>query len=106
MARMAVWLVSHYKCRGCGELDSIVEIDSVPRIVSITPEADEDSGFDYPGWTDEAFWESSTTIGYGCMNDGCDFWQGNYGHTYWNEKLQTFVVDNGNQLELVAELAE
>mgnify|MGYP001588648450 CR=1 FL=1 len=68
--------MTSYKCRGCGALNSIVEIDLVPRVHHIYP--DDAGGFDY-GYQDEAYWEASTTIGYGCINDTCPHRQGGMG---------------------------
>lgn len=68
-----------YRCRGCGTLDSIVEVELVPRIHDIrpaTPTADDPEPFDY-GDGDEAFWEGSVTLGYACRNESCRYWQGN-----------------------------
>lgn len=69
----------HYRCKGCGEIDTIVEISVVPRIFSTTPNenGEPEPSFDGP---DEAFWESEHAIGYGC-NSGlatCPFDQANY----------------------------
>jgi hypothetical protein len=64
-----------YKCRGCGELDTIVEITLCTEIQEVSP--DGDGGFTYgPVVT---FHEEPIIVGYGCNGAiGCPNWQGNY----------------------------
>jgi hypothetical protein len=71
--------MKQYRCRGCGAIDSIVEVELVPRVHDIRPDETGD-GFEY-GDMDEAAWEASTTLGYGCSNEACRYWQGQYGES-------------------------
>lgn len=73
-----------YKCKGCGSLGSIVEIEVVPRTHEIVPDPADPESFTY-GDQDEAFWEGSTTLGYGCTNETCQYWQGQWGATLGND---------------------
>lgn len=66
-----------FKCRGCGKTDNTVEISFVPRIFGMDPGAD---GKPVPGdfSIDEEFVENEHPIGFGCYNEECEFWCGNY----------------------------
>lgn len=67
-----------FRCKGCGETETIVEVEVVPRkhaIVATGPDLD----FEY-GSEDDAFWEASITLGYACDNDECRYWQGDTSH--------------------------
>jgi hypothetical protein len=70
-----------FECNGCGERDSIVEIQLIPSIqrVSVKQDAIDKNWFkdvEYGGVTN---WdEAATTLGYGCMNEKCTYWQGDY----------------------------
>jgi len=67
-----------FRCKGCGETNSIVEVSLVPRIVGVSP--DGDGGLDYDSrGNDEYDWEAETVLQYACSNESCRFWQGQYG---------------------------
>ena len=68
-----------YRCKGCGELDTIEEVNLQPRTMSVRPAVRAPGAFDYTG-LEHDFYESDITLGFGCSNDVCEFWQGNYGH--------------------------
>lgn len=90
-----------FKCRGCGEFDSIVEVGLVPRIVAVRP--DGDGGTEYVDSDDEAFWEAETNIGYGCTNSDCEFWQGDGGIRSHNDVLSVVMA---YELDEIAEAIE
>lgn len=71
-----------YRCAGCGETRSIVEISLVPRVVGVAAEApapvvSDADRLDYGA--DESFYEAETVLGYGCTNVDCDYWHGHFG---------------------------
>ncbi len=66
---------TYYRCKGCGEYDSIVEISLVPRTVIVRPPIE---GFAEYGY-ENLYTDAETIIGYGCTNSSCEWWQGIYG---------------------------
>lgn len=71
-----------FKCRGCGETDSIVEVSLIPSIQNVTPDpAPNHAPYEDVDYGDyENFYESLTVLGFACSTDTCPFWQGSYGH--------------------------
>lgn len=65
-----------YRCKGCGEDDTIEEIGVVPRTMRAQPDGD---GIKYVDWTDKSYFESESFLGYGCSNVMCEHWQGMVG---------------------------
>lgn len=88
-------------CKGCGEVDTIVEISVVPRIVGVS--RDDDGSLEY-GF-DEAFWEAETDLGYGCINMDCKFWHGTWGIPTLTDEMERPVFENALPLSEVAENA-
>lgn len=96
-----------FKCKHCGELDSIVEVSVVPRVFrGIEP--DGEGGIDYMNGHDEAFWEAETNLGFACDNESCDYWQGNYGTPALTDGSDTErpVFEWAWKLDEIAEIIE
>jgi hypothetical protein len=100
--------MTHYKCKGCGELDSIVEISLVPTIQFVFPEQAENAvpfeDVDYG--TQEHFPEAETVIGFGCFTESCQFWQGDYGNRAGIYESKWFRFDRALDLQQIAEVVE
>jgi len=89
-----------FQCKGCGEIDSIEGVSAVPRAQGCRPNGE--GGVDWKD-TDVAFWEAETMLGFGCSNDKCQFWQGQYGtEGDFEDGTLRFVV--GKKLDEIARI--
>ena len=68
-----------YRCKGCGEYYTIVEVSLVPRTVGVRPPTEPIYGPEYDTGHDVAYWEDEVVVGYGCLTESCRWWQGNLG---------------------------
>ncbi|HEX5016579.1 MAG TPA: hypothetical protein VFX15_03215 [Actinomycetes bacterium] len=91
-----------YRCKGCGEIDTIHEISLVPRSVGIRP----DGEYLSRGWGDECYWEEETIIGVGCDNDKCEYWHGSWGHPMNRDQQPALLFETAPKLEDIAEVVD
>lgn len=98
--------MKQFRCKGCGEIDSIVEISLAPRIAWIEPPTEPIYGPEYPG-LDKVFWEAETVLGYGCNNEECEFWQGIWGSPAEHRKESSyFKFTRAKDLDEIAEVVD
>jgi len=101
--------MKQFKCKGCGEIDSIVEVQLEPQIQTVRPEQAENAvpfeDVDYGGY--EGFHEAIVVLGFGCRNESCQFWQGNWGAAY-PKKYETRLIhfERAKDLDEIAEIVE
>jgi hypothetical protein len=89
------------QCKGCGEINSIVEVSLVPRIFYVEPDGSCLNG------PEEAFWEAETTLGYGCTNDKCEFWHGVLGVDAPSSfGVRPVIFSKAQQIEDIAEVID
>lgn len=65
-------------CKGCGEIDSIVEFQLIPSAQRVMPEQAEGAvafeDVDYGASTN--YDEDPPVVGFACTNEACRFWHG------------------------------
>lgn len=101
-----------FRCKGCGELDSIVEVSLMPFIAFVVP--DEGKGatpFEDVDYGETiTFSEADVDLGFGCYNESCERWQGNYGQASRESQVNAngrFVeIDLASNLSDIAELVK
>lgn len=90
-----------FRCRGCGTVDTIVAVSAPTRIKGVRP--DGEGGIEWKDVPDTTFDEGEADLGYGCENENCEFWQGNYGVS-GNALEGQFHMKTGPTLDGIAEI--
>lgn len=93
-----------FRCKGCGEIDSIVVVSVVPREFGVVAVAKGE--WEQSEVTDNAFWEAEATVGYGCHNVECPHWQGHLGVEGNLDDGSLHVVTGPRSPEVIAEYVQ
>lgn len=94
-----------FRCKGCGEIDSIVEITLIPSIQTVQPDPADDhtpyEDVDYTSSDPDNFYEDAPVLGFGCRNERCTFWHGHHGYSRYDEQ-PLMMFDRAPDLRTIA----
>jgi len=93
-----------FRCKFCGTLDSIVEVQLIPSIQRVLPEQGGTPFEDVDYGSVVTFYEDPPVLGFGCEVSNCVVWQGQWGNALDRASQPTLQFHRAEALSDIAQL--